>query len=190
MVAAGCTIARRLETVRRGVSRKHGYALHAQGSTIHYVVEVSLHGYQLPFAYGGDHATAAGAKIAGGSELANFGELQLLRLACTAATSTRPPSASPAQPPAAVLNHSLRVTPPRAFVDSAGVIRISRAIPDSLLSFGSKVCSMIYKAKSHASNPARSLTPVTSRNNHFVQRNQRHVICHSVILEKWHCSAL
>ncbi len=33
---------------------------------------------QLAFAYGGDHAAAARAEVAGGSELADVGKLQLL----------------------------------------------------------------------------------------------------------------
>src|SRR5580693_1721372 len=45
-------------------------------------------------------------------------------LARTASTSTNAPSASPAQPPAAVLNHSLRVTPVRVFDDSRAVFPI------------------------------------------------------------------
>jgi len=43
------------------------------------VVEVSLHGDQLAFAYRGDHATAAGAEVTGSSELIDVGKLQLLR---------------------------------------------------------------------------------------------------------------
>jgi hypothetical protein len=42
-------------------------------------------------------------------------------LARTAATSTRPPRANPAQPRAAVLNHSLLVTPVTVFADSPAV---------------------------------------------------------------------
>jgi hypothetical protein len=42
------------------------------------VVEVALHGNQFPVTDRGDHATAARAEVAGGSELADVGELQLL----------------------------------------------------------------------------------------------------------------
>jgi hypothetical protein len=62
-------------------------------------------------------------------------------LARTASISTKAPSASPAQPPAAVLNHSLRVTHVRVFDDSPAVVPICPFIPRSSL-FGSKACSM------------------------------------------------
>src|ERR1700740_785374 len=79
VVAARCPITRLCKPVRRSVSREHGYALHAQGAAIHNVVEVSLHGNQLAFAYRRNHAAAARTKVAGGSELVDVGKLQLLR---------------------------------------------------------------------------------------------------------------
>src|ERR1700758_851415 len=66
-------------------------------------------------------------------------------LACTAATSTRLPSANPAQPPAAVLNHSLRVTPARVFDDSTAVSPNCPFIPRPSFLSGSKACSMLHK---------------------------------------------
>src|SRR4029077_20421359 len=60
----------------------------------------------------------------------------------TAATSTSPPSASPAQPPAAVLNHSLRVTPVRVLDESPAAFPICPFIPRCSLLFGSKTCYM------------------------------------------------
>src|ERR1700751_4385036 len=63
-------------------------------------------------------------------------------LACTAATSTRSPSASPAQPPAAVLNHSLRVTPVRVLDESPAAFPICPFIPRCSVLFGSKAYSM------------------------------------------------
>src|ERR1700739_35538 len=68
-------------------------------------------------------------------------------LACTAATSTRPPSAKPAQPPAAVLNHSLRVTPARVFDNSPAVCPICPFIPGSSFLFESKACSMLQESE-------------------------------------------
>ncbi len=78
VVAARRPVTRRCKPVRRGVGREHGNALHAQGSAIDNVVEVALHGNQLPITDRGDHATATRTKVAGGSELADVGELQLL----------------------------------------------------------------------------------------------------------------
>src|ERR1700756_373656 len=72
-------------------------------------------------------------------------------LACTAATSTRPPSANPAQPPAAVLNHSLRVTPARVFDNSPAVCPICPFIPSSSFFFESKACSTPHESKLHTS---------------------------------------
>ena len=60
------------------MGREHGYALHAQGSAVHDVVVVALHGDELSVAYGGDHAAATRAKIARGCELSDVRELQLL----------------------------------------------------------------------------------------------------------------
>src|SRR5277367_2658269 len=57
-------------------------------------------------------------------------------LARTASTSTRAPSASPAQPPAATLNHCLRVTPVRVCDDSPAVTPIWPFIPRSSLLIG------------------------------------------------------
>src|SRR5579862_4475021 len=68
-------------------------------------------------------------------------------LACTAATSTRLLSANPAQPPAAVLNHSLRVTPATVFDDSPTQFSICPLIPSSSLLFGSKVCSILHESE-------------------------------------------
>src|SRR5271156_3512126 len=63
-------------------------------------------------------------------------------LARTASTLTRAPSASPAQPPAAVLNHALRVTPFRVFDDSPVVTPIWPFISRFSPLFGSMDCSI------------------------------------------------
>src|SRR5277367_6827324 len=68
-------------------------------------------------------------------------------LARTAATSTRPPSASPAPPPAAVLNHSLRVTPARGLDGSSAVFRICPFVPSSSSLFGSKARSVLHESE-------------------------------------------
>src|SRR5580704_2313621 len=64
-------------------------------------------------------------------------------LARTAATSTSPPSASPAQPPTVDLNHCLRVTPVKVFDDSPTVVPICTGIPSCSVLFGSKPCSKV-----------------------------------------------
>src|SRR5580704_6314419 len=73
-------------------------------------------------------------------------------LACTAATSTRLPSASPAQLPAAAKNHSLRVTPVRVFVDSPSVFPICPFFPSSSFLFGSKGCSILHESELQSRN--------------------------------------
>jgi hypothetical protein len=78
VVASRGSITRRCQPVRRSVSREHGYSLHAQGSTIHNVVEVALHGYQLAFTYRGHHATTARAEVAGGCEFFYFRKFPFL----------------------------------------------------------------------------------------------------------------
>ena len=89
-------------------------------------------------------------------------------LARTASTSTKAPSASPAHPPAAVLNHSLRVTPVRVFDDSPAVVPICLFIPRSS-PFGSKACSMPHHTL-HLSNEISSLAAMSSKNNHVVRK--------------------
>jgi len=68
-------------------------------------------------------------------------------LARTASTSTNAPSASPAQPPAAVLNHSLRVTPVRVFDDSTAAFPLCPFIPSSSLLFGLNACSIPHESE-------------------------------------------
>src|SRR5580704_19555219 len=68
-------------------------------------------------------------------------------LARTAATSTKPLSASPAQPPAAVLNHSRRVTPVRVLNDSPALVPICPLIPGSSFLLGSKACSRVHQTE-------------------------------------------
>src|SRR5271156_6064655 len=68
-------------------------------------------------------------------------------LARTASTSTRAPSASPAQPPAAVLNHSLRVTPVRVFDDSPAVTPIWPFVSRFSLLFGPIACSIPHETE-------------------------------------------
>src|SRR5580692_6139154 len=72
-------------------------------------------------------------------------------LARTASTSTKAPSASPAQPPAAVLNQSLRVTPVRVFGDSPAVFSICAFIPSPSFLFGSKARSIHHESELHLS---------------------------------------
>jgi hypothetical protein len=68
-------------------------------------------------------------------------------LARTAATSTRPPSANPAQPRAAVLNHSLLVSPVTVFADSPAVLRICTGIPFCPVLFESKAVSKVVQSR-------------------------------------------
>src|SRR6476659_4922137 len=65
-------------------------------------------------------------------------------LARTAATSTTPLSANPAQPPAALLNHSLRVTADRVFDDSTVSLPNCPFIPRVSLLFGFKARSVFH----------------------------------------------
>src|ERR1700751_1988922 len=68
-------------------------------------------------------------------------------LARTASTSTRAPSASPAQLPTALLNHSLRVTPVRVLDDSPVVFPICSFVPSSSFLFGFKARSMLHESE-------------------------------------------
>ena len=109
-----------------------------------------------------------------------FESFSICVLARTASTSTKALSASPAQPPAAVLNHSLRVTPVEVFDDSTAAFPICSFIPRSSFLVRSKACSVFHESGLQPGNEIFSLAVKSFRNNHFVQKDQRHVIGHSV----------
>src|SRR4029077_4614732 len=74
-------------------------------------------------------------------------------LARTAATSTTPLSANPAQPPAALLNHSLRVTAGRVFDDLPLSLPNCPLTPRVSFLFGFKARSVFH---------ARGIAPVSA----------------------------
>ena len=79
VVAARRPVLGGLEPLRRGVRREHGDAFDAQRSAVHDVVVVALHRDQLALADGRDHSAPARAEVAGGGELVDVRELQILR---------------------------------------------------------------------------------------------------------------
>src|SRR5580704_1775913 len=81
----------------------------------------------------------------------------------TASTSTRAPSASPAHPPAAALNHSRRVTCVGVLGDSLALVATGAPIPHSPLLLGSKACSIPHETEltTHRSIRQRPHLPKT-----------------------------
>ena len=112
VIAARRPITRRLVSrLRRGVGGEHRDAFHAQRPAVDRVVEVALHGDELPVADGGHHPASARAEVARGRELADLGELhrpgrrprrrdihQTGEGQATSAAETEPEEVSPADP--------------------------------------------------------------------------------------------
>ena len=107
-------------------------------------------------------------------------------LARTAATSTRPPSANPTQPPAAALNHSLLVTPVTVFADSPAEVPICTGIPFCSVLFESKACSKVIQPRFNLGYRLSVPPAEASSFSHIVEdKDHRHVNDHSVTLDAW-----